>query len=141
MGNSDTHLAGQLGVPHTVVLADELSVGAIFAGIRAGHSWIAATSAIELSFTVACGDHTAGMGEVLKIGDEPAMARVDVCGVPSGRVSFNTEIGRVYEGSLADTGSGTVEWRISAKESAFIRAEVRDVKGHMAALSNPIILT
>ncbi|QHZ00065.1 hypothetical protein SSPS47_33755 [Streptomyces sp. S4.7] len=34
MGNSDTHLEGQIGIPHTVVLAEELSTAAILAGIR-----------------------------------------------------------------------------------------------------------
>jgi hypothetical protein len=31
------------------VLADELSTSAILAGIRAGHSWIAESAAVELS--------------------------------------------------------------------------------------------
>ncbi|WP_266638139.1 MULTISPECIES: CehA/McbA family metallohydrolase [unclassified Streptomyces] len=140
IGNSDTHLENQIGSPHTVVLADELSVNAILAGIRAGHSWIAGSDAIELSFTVSAGDRSAGIGERLKIGDEPAVARVDVRAVPGGTVSLHTEKGKVYGESLPDTGSGTVEWHISAGESAFIRTEVRDANDHMAALSNPIIL-
>jgi hypothetical protein len=41
VGNSDTHLAGQIGVPHTVVRADEFTVDALLAGIAAGHSWVA----------------------------------------------------------------------------------------------------
>jgi hypothetical protein len=44
MGNSDTHYEGQLGIPHTVVLAESLTAGAILAGIRAGRSWIAAST-------------------------------------------------------------------------------------------------
>lgn len=140
VGNSDTHLAGQIGRPHTVVLADELSVDAVLAGIRAGQSWIAASDTIELSFTVAAGDHSAGIGEWLKIGDEPAEVRVDVRGVPRGTVSFHTEQGKVYGQSLPGAGSGTVTWRTSTQESVFIRTEVRDVEGRMAALSNPIIL-
>lgn len=140
IGNSDTHLEHQIGIPHTVVLADELSVDAILAGICAGRSWIAASDAIELSFTVTVGDHSAGIGEPVKIGDEPAVVRVEVRGVPSGIVSLHTEEGRVYGASLPVTGSGIVERHITAEESTFIRTEVRDLKGHMAALSNPIIL-
>lgn len=140
MGNSDTHLEGQIGIPHTVVLADELSADAILAGIRAGRSWIAGSSAVELSFTVSTDHGSAGIGERLKTGAEPAVARVGVNGVPSGRVSFHTPRGEAYRASLPDTGSGTVEWHTSAEESAFIRIEVRDPEGHMAALSNPIIL-
>ena len=33
-----------------------------------------------------------------------------------------------------------VEWRTSADESAFVRIEVRHPGGHMAALTNPVIL-
>jgi len=36
---------------------------------------------------------------------------------------------------------GTVEWRTSRDESEFVRIEVRHPAGHMAALTNPIILT
>ncbi|WOX10572.1 CehA/McbA family metallohydrolase [Streptomyces sp. N50] len=140
IGNSDAHLEGQIGSPHTVVLADELSVEAILAGIRAGHSWIAASNAIQLSFTVSAGGRSAGIGERLKIGDEPAVVRVDVRAVPGGTVSLHTEKGQVYGESVPATGSSTVEWHISARESTFVRTEIRDVNGHMAALSNPIIL-
>jgi hypothetical protein len=68
------------------------------------------------------------------------VVRVDVRGVPSGKASFHTEKGKAYRASLPDTGSGTVEWHASAEDSEFIRVEVRDLKGHMAALSNPILL-
>jgi hypothetical protein len=140
IGNSDTHLEDQIGIPHTVVLADELSADAVLAGIRAGRSWIAASDTVELSFTVSAGQHVAGIGERLKTGSEPAVVRVDVRGVPSGKASFHTEKGKAYRASLPDTGSGTVEWHASAEDSEFIRVEVRDLKGHMAALSNPILL-
>ena len=141
MGNSDTHLEGQIGIPHNVVPADELSTGAILAGIRAGRSWIAASATVELSFTVSAGGRSAGIGDRLKAGDELAVVRADVRGVPSGSVSFHTEKGKAHQASLAESGSGTVEWRTSEEESAFVRVEVRGVDGRMAALSNPIILS
>ena len=34
VGSSDTHLQGQIAVPHTVVLADRLTTSAVLAGIR-----------------------------------------------------------------------------------------------------------
>ncbi|MFB6439842.1 PHP-associated domain-containing protein [Streptomyces sp. NPDC056411] len=141
MGNSDTHLEGQIGVPHTVVLAEDLSANEILARIRAGRSWISESVAVELSFTVFAGDQSAGIGERLVAGDEPAVARADVRGVPSGTVSFHTEQGMVHRASLARAGSNAVEWHLSAADSAFVRIEVRHPEGHMAALSNPIILT
>lgn len=141
MGNSDTHLEDQIARPHTVVLADELSTEAILAGIRAGRSWIAESAAVELSFTVFAGDRGAQIGERLDTCGEPARARVEVHGVPSGTVSFHTERGTVHRAPLPGTGSGDVEWRTSAAESAFIRVEVRHPGGQAAALSNPVILT
>ncbi len=140
LGNSDAHLEGQIGVPHTVVLAEELSTEAVLAGIRAGRSWIAESAAIELSLTAAAGDRSAGIGQRLKTCDEPVVARVDVSGVPSGIVSFHTDRGTVHRESLPSDGSGAVEWRTSEAESAFVRVELRHLGGHMAALTNPVIL-
>ncbi len=140
LGNSDTHLADQIGMPQTVVLADELSTGAVLAGIRAGRSWIAESAAVELSVTAAAGDRSAGIGERLQTRGQPAVVLAEVSGVPAGTVSFHTERGRVRQASLPGTGSGAVEWQTSAEESQFVRVEVRHPDGHMAALSNPILL-
>lgn len=141
MGNSDTHLKDQIGVPHTVVLAEDLSPGEILAGIRAGRSWTAESAAVELLFTISAGAQSAGIGERLQTGGEPAVARVEIRGVQSGIVSFHTERGEVHRVPLPDSGSDVVEWHTSAADSAFVRIEVRHPDGHMAALSNPIILT
>jgi hypothetical protein len=141
MGSSDTHLDGQIGIPHTVVLADELSTGAVLAGIRAGRSWIAGSAAIELSLTASAGHRCAGIGEQLNTCGDPAVIRADVRGVPSGTVSFHTDRGAVHKEPLPGNGSGAVEWRTSSVESAFVRIEVRHPDGHMAALTNPVIVT
>lgn len=140
VGNSDTHLEGQIGIAHTVVLAEELSADAILAGIRAGRCWIAESAAVELSLTVSAGSHSAGIGQRLTTGGEPAVARAEVRGVPSGIVSFHTVQGKVHRASLSDAGTGAVKWHTTAEESAFIRIEVRHPEGLMAALSNPVIL-
>jgi hypothetical protein len=60
--------------------------------------------------------------------------------VSSGTVSFHTDRGKVHREALSSDGSGAVEWRTRAEESAFVRIEVRRPDGHMAALSKPIIL-
>jgi hypothetical protein len=141
MGNSDTHLPGQIAVPHTVVLAEELSTAAILDGLRAGRSWIAGSAEIDLSLDVSAGDRRAGIGEQLTTRGEPAVVQVRVSGVPAGTVSFRTDRGAVHRASLPGDGPGAVDWRTSAEESAFIRVEVRHPGGHMAALSNPVILS
>lgn len=140
VGNSDTHLAGQIGTPHTVVYAEQLSTDAVLAGIAAGRSWIAESSAITLSLTVSAGEHQVGIGQRLPTDGKPALVRVDVRGVPAGTVSIHTDQGKVHHETLPSNGSNTIEWRTSAAESTFLRVEVRHPTGHMAALTNPIIL-
>lgn len=140
MGNSDTHLDGQLGIPHTVVAAEQLSANAILAGIRAGRSWVADSTAVELAFTVTAGERPAGIGESLDTDRGPAVAQLRVSGVPEGTVTFHTGEGAVHRAVLPAAGSAEVPWRTSAAESAFVRVEVRRPGGRMAALSNPIIL-
>ena len=142
IGNSDVHLAGQLGTPHTVVMAEELSTQAILAGLRAGRSWIAESRGIDLSFTASSGDHSAGIGEHLDTAGEVADAVVTVRhGVPCGIVGIHTDAGEVHRRALSDTASGTVTWHTRAHESSFIRVEIRHPDGAMAALTNPIFLT
>ncbi|WP_406459162.1 CehA/McbA family metallohydrolase [Streptomyces sp. NBC_01622] len=140
MGNSDAHLSGQIGVPHTVVRAGELSRDAVLAGIRAGRSWIAESAVVELSFTVSADAQRVCIGGQLESRGRPVVARAGVHGVPSGVVSFHTGSGKAHVASLSAAGVGAVEWRTSARESAFVRVEVRHPGSRMAALSNPVIL-
>jgi hypothetical protein len=141
IGSSDTHLDGQIAIPHTVVLADELSTSAILAGIRAGNSWVAGSAAVSLALEVRAGDRIAGIGEQMETRGEPAVVRAVVGGVPSGTVSFHTDRGTVHREPLPASGPGTIEWRTSAEESAFVRVEVRHPGRQMAALTNPVILS
>ncbi|MGC5053134.1 CehA/McbA family metallohydrolase [Micromonospora sp. DT48] len=140
VGNSDVHLAGQLGKPHTVVFAEELSVDAVLAGLRAGRSWIAGSPAVELEFTAATGDRVTGIGERLASDGEPIELRVRVSGVPSGTISLHTERGTVLRERLTTAGSGTLSWQTTARDTGFVRAEVRHPDGQAAALTNPVIL-
>lgn len=141
IGSSDTHLDGQIAIPQTVVLADELGTSAVLAGIRAGRSWIAGSAAVDLSLHVRAGGRSAGIGERLETCGEPAVVRTVVSGVPSGTVSFHTDRGTVHSESLPAEGPGTIEWRTSAEESGFVRVEVRQPGQQMAALTNPVILS
>ncbi|QDN74544.1 histidinol phosphatase [Streptomyces sp. S1A1-7] len=141
MGNSDTHLEGQIGIPHTVVFAEELSTQAILAGIRAGRSWIAESATVEVSLTASAGERSALVGGHLKTLGQKVAVRAHVRGVPSATVSFHTDRGKVHCEPLPKHGTGTAQWLTSAQESTFIRIEVRHPHGPMAALTNPIILT
>ncbi len=148
MGNSDAHREPQVvGLPQTVVLADDLSRDALLAGIRAGRSWIAESSAVGLSFTATTGrgEH-AGIGERLRARDDTEITvRLTVTGAPGCSASFVTDQGRLFTTPLPP--DGRVEWRTTAARSAYVRAEVRHPGGDgpvepgaMAALTNPVFL-
>jgi hypothetical protein len=139
VGGSDAHLAGQLGTPHTVVLADELSTAAVLTGLRAGRSWIAESAGVRLTLTAAAGARRAGIGDRLECAGRPVTVRVAVGGVPSGAVTFHTERGREHRAALPAGGEGAVVWGTTA-EAAFVRVEVRHPGGRMAALTNPVLL-
>ncbi|MFW6694445.1 CehA/McbA family metallohydrolase [Streptomyces sp. MAR4 CNX-425] len=152
VGNSDAHRDGQVvGLPQTVVLADDLSRHAVLAGLRAGRSWLAESADVDVDFTATGprGEH-AGIGERLRTApDARVTVRLKVTGGPAkAQVRFMTDEGQLYATTLAD-GAGTVEWRTTPSYAAFVRAEVRHpaadggaggLPGAMAAMTNPIWL-
>lgn len=140
IGSSDAHLAGQMGVPHTVVRAEERTQQAVLDGLRAGRSWIAESPAVDLAFLAVAGDRRAGIGERMEARDDRVVCRAEVGGVPSGRIDVHTDTGRVHRVSLPTEGAGTLEWWMGPREAAFVRLEVRHADGRMAALTNPILL-
>ena len=115
VGNSDIHMAGQIGVAHNVVRADELTADAILDAIRAGRSWITDSAATELTFEARRDGHVAQIGDTLPPGD--------------GRLELTIEVRNV-------AGHTT---RVVTTEN-YVRLEVRHPDGRMAALTNPIFL-
>jgi hypothetical protein len=151
MGNSDAHREPQVvGLPQTVVLADDLERFALLDGIRAGRSWIAESADVRLSFQAIgpYGRH-AGIGERLTAApDTTVTVRLEVSGVPDGLVRLMTDEGQMHAEPLPS--SGVVEWRTTASLAAYVRAEVRHpaadggasgLPGAMAAMTNPIWLS
>ncbi|MFF1398473.1 hypothetical protein ACFVZD_32245 [Streptomyces sp. NPDC058287] len=88
MGNSATHSEGQIGTPHTVVFATELSTEAILAGIRSGRSWIAESEAVEVSFAAGVAGYI--VGERLATRGGEVKVQAEVHGVPEAPVSFHS---------------------------------------------------
>ncbi|MFJ4574453.1 CehA/McbA family metallohydrolase [Streptomyces sp. NPDC098085] len=150
MGNSDAHREpDRVGLPQTVVLADELSRGAIVAGIRAGRSYIAESSAVSLSFGASGGrGRHAGIGERLRVDGDgaPVTVRLEVTGAPGCTAHFVTDQGTLFTAALPESGAGTVEWSTTPAYAAYVRAEVRHpatvpgLPGALAALTNPVFL-
>ncbi|MEV3855344.1 CehA/McbA family metallohydrolase [Streptomyces sp. NPDC050095] len=149
MGNSDAHKDPDVvGLPQTVVLADDLTREAILAGLAAGHSYLAESSAIRLTLTATSGDTTAGIGERLEVPlDAPVTVRLQVSGAPGCTPRFVTDEGVPTTGpALPASGAGTLEWRTTASYAQYVRAEVRHppgaagTAGAWAAITNPVWL-
>ncbi|MFJ4582137.1 CehA/McbA family metallohydrolase [Streptomyces echinatus] len=150
MGNSDAHRDPDVvGLPQTVVLADNLTREAILAGLRAGRSYVAESRQVSLAFSVTAeGGEQAGIGERLAVGEDTSVTvRLEVTGAPRCSVRFVTDQGVLYTaGPLPVSGTGTVEWRTTPARASRVRAEVRHetalgpVPGAMAAFTNPIFL-
>ncbi|MGV9244416.1 CehA/McbA family metallohydrolase [Streptomyces sp. NPDC003710] len=150
IGNSDAHRdPDAIGSPQTVVLADDLTRGAIQEGIRAGRAYVAESRNVSLAFAAAGGrGGHAGIGERLRVDrDTPVTVRLDVQGAPRCTVRFVTDQGVLFTSDpLPVSGSGTVEWHTTPAYAAYVRAELRHeaaagpVPGAMAAFTNPIFL-
>jgi hypothetical protein len=143
VGNSDSHNHGQtIGLAQTVVRAESLSVEAILAGYRGGHSWIAESSAVDLDFTATLGDVSGQCGDHVPSveGDEVAV-QLHVTGV-EGCVALLIRPGRT---PVTATAVGdTIDLQATvAGGTPFVRAEVRrgSSTGKMVALTNPIFLS
>jgi hypothetical protein len=141
VGNSDSHTSGQqIGVAQTVVRAEALSVDAIIAGYRGGHSWITGSSSIGLDFAATLGGVSAQCGDRVpsRPGDTVAV-RLAVTGVAAGDTA--TLIGPAGDLGTAVAADGTLTLATTvAGGTAFVRAEVK--RGNaMLALTNPIFLS
>ncbi|MFE7167091.1 CehA/McbA family metallohydrolase [Streptomyces sp. NPDC057616] len=150
MGSSDAHRdPDAVGLPQTVVLADDLTRTAIQHGIRAGRSYVAESQKVSLAFTASGGKGLhAGIGERLEVDpDTPVTVRVEASGAPRCTIRLVTDQGVLFTGDpLPVSGSGTAEWHTTAAYAAYVRAELRHetaagpVPGALAAFSNPIFL-
>ncbi|MFF3687528.1 CehA/McbA family metallohydrolase [Streptomyces sp. NPDC002187] len=149
MGSSDAHRhPDPVGTPQTVVLADDLTREAILAGIRAGHSYVAESRAVSVSFAAAGGrGRYAGIGERLRVDrDDPVTVRLEVAGAPGCTARIVTDQGVLHTEALPASGTGTVEWRTTAQYASYVRAEVRHapvvplLPGPLAAFTNPVFL-
>ncbi|MFH8800467.1 CehA/McbA family metallohydrolase [Streptomyces sp. NPDC017936] len=150
MGSSDAHRDPDVvGLPQTVVLADDLTREAVQDGIRAGRSYVAESSRVSLAFTATGGrGERAGIGERLKVGrDAPVTVRLEVTGAPRCTVRFVTDQGVLFTSApLPVSGAGVVEWRTTPSYAAYVRAEVRHevaagpLPGAPAAFTNPVFL-
>ncbi|MFG2982174.1 CehA/McbA family metallohydrolase [Streptomyces sp. NPDC048258] len=145
IASSDYHRdPDRVGTPQTVVLADDLSREAILAGLRAGHSYAAESSAVSVAFdaVTARGAH-AGIGDRLQVPDDTEiLIRLSVTGADGCDLRLVTHQGVAFTAPAATS----LEWRTTASRASYVRAEVRrppqipPLPGPPAALTNPIWL-
>ncbi|MFJ1758752.1 CehA/McbA family metallohydrolase [Amycolatopsis sp. NPDC088138] len=150
IGDSDAHNPDQrVALPHTVVYADRLRRKELLAGLKAGRSWLAESSAVQLDFTVSGGGRTAGIGDRLPAGiGTPVTVSATVGGVPGTTVTFLDQLGPEHTETVGDSGAATVTWTTYPRYSRWVRVEVRRPSGGpntttpnaMVAMSNPIFL-
>ena len=150
IGDSDAHNPDQrVALPHTVVLADRLRRKELLEGLKAGRSWLAESSAVQLDFTVSGGGRTAGIGSRLPAGTgTPVTVSAVVGGVPGTTVTFLDQLGPEHTETIGDSGAATVTWTTYPRYSRWVRVEVRRPSGGpnttqpnaMVAMSNPIFL-
>ncbi|WP_132145976.1 CehA/McbA family metallohydrolase [Luteibacter rhizovicinus] len=144
IGGSDSHDAGSIGTPTTVVRAGDLSMPAVLDGIRAGHVFVDIEGAADRMLDL----RTVAAGKTISMGDEVAVKPGSVLrfvvhteGVAGSRVelidngrALATPMNTAVQGSRDDR---TVDWTADGKPH-WIRANVRAADGRLLLLGNPI---
>lgn len=151
IGGSDTHdvtatpapMTGQVGVPTTVIFAQELSANAIVDGIRSGNVFVdtAGTRDRMIEFTARHAHKQVMMGEQLQL---------------AGRrnVTFNVRVAQLAGGTIEIIRDGTVIRKVPVTDAThslafeetfdrkrhWVRVNVRDEQGRLALIGNPIYL-
>jgi hypothetical protein len=147
VGNSDTHNQGQtVGLAQTVVRAEALATAPIIAAYRAGHSWIAESSAVDLTFTATLDDVSGECGDRVpsEAGQEVAV-HLAATGLDDQCVAtlIGPGSGVTYGTATATGGAITLDATVPGG-TAFVRAEIRRPslpEKPMVALTNPIFLS
>jgi hypothetical protein len=153
VGGSDNHNAGLapgaggVGTPATVVHARELSQAAVLDAIRAGHVFVDlwGVKGRRLQVEARAAGRMAEMGDILPApaGTQVSVA-VDVAGAPEGAVLSLAGDGAKLA-TLADPQLGAADARKVFELTAdgrphWLRVDVRDAKGQLLVIGNPIYL-
>lgn len=152
IGGSDSHEAdrpasepGAIGSPTTVVYMRDLSVHGFLAGIRSGRVFIDVEGTKDrfLDLTASAGELHAGMGETLRLAaDQAVQFAVALKGVASGSVQLVID-GRAEPAYRAAFEAGQpvslASWRSDGRPH-WIRAEVRDDRGRLLLIGNPVYI-
>ena len=121
-----------------MVGATGLNREAVVAGLRAGHAYVAADSRVHLDLGAESDGAAAAMGgRLVTRVDRTVSVTLRVGGVAGNRVTLHTDLGVVHE-AVVEHPAAAVLWETVSDASSYVRAEVRDARGEMLAISNPI---
>jgi hypothetical protein len=98
MRDSDAHSERQvIGLPHSVVLADNLITRDVLAGFKAGRTWIAESAGVDLAFTATGCGRGSGIGGRLQVADDTQVtAELEVSGMPNGTMLLISDEGQTH---------------------------------------------
>lgn len=147
IGGSDNHdptldpaKAPAIGVPTTVVRADELSQAAILAGVRAGRVFLDLTGSRDKLLEMtgeAAGKHVE-MGGVLALeAGEGGVITVRIRGAAGGKLTLLQDSTPVLSEEIGADHTATFNLGL-AGGARYLRAEVRGPDGKLWLLGNPI---
>ncbi|CDF80313.1 phosphotransferase domain-containing protein, partial [Formosa agariphila KMM 3901] len=142
-GTADSEVLGSIGSPTTVVFMKELSAKGMIEGIRDGRVYIDIEGNKErfLDFKAKVNNNEAKMGEVLNVNStKEIQLSVSVKGVDGASLEFVVD-GEI-ESELIQRNNNIKEnnhivWRYDTKPN-WILVKVRDKKGNLILVSNPI---
>ncbi|RXZ64291.1 PHP domain-containing protein [Pelagerythrobacter rhizovicinus] len=148
IGGSDNHDParsgdGAVGVPATVVYAEDLSQGAILEGLRRGRSFIdvEGSGQVHLDFTVRTGEATAKMGGRLRVSDSAPIALIADLKAPVGtmlEVLVGTDL---IEARPLDGRSDSHTFSLTAERGTRpVWLKLRNSDGDLVALSSALVL-
>jgi hypothetical protein len=122
------------GPGFNVVYAEELSQSAILRAIARGHLYLSTGPRLEMSGRTAAGDQ-AMMGDILPGTEGEISAQWD--GAPRGaRLRLIADGNVVEEARVGENGARS--WPLAKMPAQWRLAELRDSRGRMVALTNPI---
>jgi len=142
VGASDAHRPDQtIGLPQNVVRSASLSRDDIIAGVKSGRAYVTKSSGETLGMSAVTEDGLgAGIGERIASGPgTPVTVSLRVQGAPGTVATFHTEDGIVKTVPIPDDDE-TVTYKARARNTEYVRAEVRKPDGAMVALTNPIFV-
>ncbi len=132
-------VAAAANVGFSVIYAEALTEAALLKALMAGHLYLSAGPQVSFEARAA--------GTVSMMGDEvPASAAEEgiTLAVTWDHCAADAQVRTIVNGRLLDAwpaeGRGTREWTMQVDEADWVVVEIRDARGAMLALTNPIFL-